>query len=280
MGAQQATALSIYARRVASSTAAEPVRDPASRVTWLGHATCVIELGGVTLVTDPALTPRLAHLRRHHRPGQDTLPRPDVVLVSHLHLDHLHLPSLRLLGPDLHVVVPRGGARLLRRSGAARVTEVVAGDSLEVAGVTVQVVPAVHGARRWPVGPAAADAVGYLVGSGAESVYFAGDTDLFDGMSDLGPVDVALLPVGGWWRTLGPGHLDPAGAARATEVVAPRIVVPIHWGTYSPWAVRRGEPAWLRRPAEAFGEELRLRGLGGSLRVVDPGGRVEVAGRP
>src|SRR5690606_7427088 len=202
VGPEQAPAVSIYAHAVASTTAAEPVPDPASRITWLGHATCVIEVGGVTVVTDPALTPRLAHLRRHHRPDRASLPRPDLVLVSHLHLDHLHLPSLRLLGPDLHVVVPRGGARLLRRSGAARVTEVVAGDSLEVAGVTVRVVPAVHGARRWPVGPAA-DAVGYLVGPGPGSVYFAGDTDLFAGMSDLGPVDVALLPVGGWWRTLG-----------------------------------------------------------------------------
>ena len=66
-------------------------------VSWLGHASVVIDIGGVRFLTDPALTPRLAHLRRHHVVDIDAVAGVDVVLISHVHIDHLHVPSLRLL---------------------------------------------------------------------------------------------------------------------------------------------------------------------------------------
>jgi L-ascorbate metabolism protein UlaG (beta-lactamase superfamily) len=243
-------------------------------VTWLGHATALVEMDGTRILTDPALTARLAHLRRHHEVDVPAIGRPDVVLISHAHLDHLHLPSLRMLGRDIDLVVPEGAGRFLRRHGFRHVRETRAGRTLDLPGVTIEVVPAVHGSRRGPHSRVAADAVGYVVRSGSGSVYFPGDTDLFDEMGALGAVDVALLPIWGWGSSLGPGHLDPSTAARATELVQPQLVLPIHWGTYSPIALRRGEPEWLRSPATRFRGELDRAGAGERLALVDPGGRL------
>ena len=246
-------------------------------MTWHGHASALVELDGTRILTDPAFTPRLAHLRRHHRVDLDAVGVPDVVLISHVHMDHLHLPSLRLLGPDVEIIVPAGAAALLRRRGFRNVRETRAGETADIGSVTVETVPAVHGARRGPYSRVSADAVGYVVRSPTGSVYFPGDTALFDAMAELEGVDVALLPIWGWGSNLGDGHLDPTGAVRATELIQPRLVVPVHWGTYSPQSLRRGAPEWLHRPADRFAAELAAAGAGERLRLVTPGGSVLVA---
>jgi L-ascorbate metabolism protein UlaG (beta-lactamase superfamily) len=242
-------------------------------IVWLGHSTALVELGGLRFLTDPALTPRLAHLRRHHAVDPAVLDDVDVVLISHVHMDHLHIPSLRLLG-DVTVIVPEGAGRLLRRHGFADVAETRAGERVTFGSVTVETVPAIHPAGRGPHSRIAAPAVGYVLSSPHGSVYFAGDTDLFDGMGELPPIDVALLPIAGWGPTLGPGHLDPARAARATDLIRPQLVVPIHWGTYSPITSRRRPPAWLDRPAEQFATALAEAGHADRLRLLRPGGRL------
>jgi L-ascorbate metabolism protein UlaG (beta-lactamase superfamily) len=241
---------------------------PAS-VRWLGHASASIELAGVRVVTDPALTPRLAHLHRHHRIDTSTLEPPDLVLISHVHLDHLHIPSLRLFDRATPIIAPAGAAALLRRKGFADVRETVAGATTTFGPLTIETVPAVHPPRRGPHSRVRADAVGYVVRAGDVGVYFAGDTDLFEAMGSFGRVDVALVPIWGWGRTLGTGHLDPERAARAVELIRPRLVVPVHWGTYSPIGVRR--PAWLDTPAQRFTAELSAAGAADGLRVLVPG---------
>ncbi len=78
-------------------------------VTWVGHATAVVESGGVRVMTDPLLRRRVAHLRRRVPPARpDVGGGVDVVLISHAHMDHLHTPSLRAIAPDVPVVAPRG----------------------------------------------------------------------------------------------------------------------------------------------------------------------------
>jgi L-ascorbate metabolism protein UlaG (beta-lactamase superfamily) len=111
-----------------------------------------------------------------------------------------------------------------------------------------------HSGFRPPLGPTA-PAIGFVL-RGSRSVYFAGDTDLFDGMSDLGgPVDLALLPVWGWGPTLGRGlHMDPLRAAEALRRIRPRAAVPIHWGTYWPHAMGRVYPDRRVEPPAAFAE--------------------------
>ena len=204
----------------------------ARRITWIGHSTVLIELDGVRLLTDPVFRRRFAHLRRVGAEGDAAaLGTLDAVLVSHLHYDHLDLPSLARLGRGQRLVVPAGAGRLLRKRGFEHVDELARGEELELDGVRIRATHAEHSGQRLPFG-ADVPAVGYLV-SGSARVYFAGDTDLFDGMSALAPgLDVALLPVSGWGSRVPAGHLDPLRAAQALGLLRPRTAVPIHWGTY------------------------------------------------
>ncbi|MEW1890815.1 MBL fold metallo-hydrolase [Streptomyces sp. NBC_00523] len=228
-------------------------------ITWWGHATCTIEDSGVRFLTDPLFVRRFAHLRRRRGelPGPDAAVA-DVVLISHLHSDHLHLPSLARVAPGARVLVPRGsvrsvpGLRLLRRARGLRITEVVAGDEVCVGGVRVRAVPALHDGRRLPLGPHRSPALGYVV-EGAARTYFAGDTGLFDDMARVvGPVDVALLPVGGWGPYLGHGHLDAGRAAQALTRLRPRAAVPVHYGTYWPIGMDAVRPHEFHAPGEEF----------------------------
>jgi L-ascorbate metabolism protein UlaG (beta-lactamase superfamily) len=122
-----------------------------------------------------------------------------------------------------------------------------------------------------------ADPVGFVVSGGGRRVYFPGDTDLFDEMAQLDDIDVALLPIWGWGSTLGTGHLDPTRAATATGLIRPRIVVPIHWGTYAPEDGRRQLPAWFDSPPEQFGTALADAGLSDTLRQLHPGESMRLA---
>jgi L-ascorbate metabolism protein UlaG (beta-lactamase superfamily) len=239
-----------------------------SGVTWIGHATVLIELGGVRLLTDPVLREWLAHLRRHGpSPPEGLVDDLDAVLISHLHLDHLDLPSLRQVRRTTRLLVPRGAGRLLRREGFPQVEEIAAGEQLDVAGVTVAAVPAVHDGRRFPYGPKA-DTLGFVVGG---RVYFAGDTDLFDGMAELAGLQLALLPVWGWGPSLGAGHLDPQAAARAAALLQPRMAIPIHWGTFYPRLLARYKRDRLTAPPHEFAAAVARLAPGVAVHVLAPG---------
>jgi L-ascorbate metabolism protein UlaG (beta-lactamase superfamily) len=226
-----------------------------STLTWVGHATTVIDIDGYRVLTDPLLGRRVAHLRRR-QPEPADVTDVDLVLVSHAHMDHLHVPSLRRLDPDVPVVAPRGTRSLLARAGLRRIVEVVVGDDVVVDRAGVTVTRADHPAGRWPFGSNRPQPVGFVLEVGQRRVYFAGDTDLFDEMGDLGPVDLALLPIWGWGPSIGVGHLDPQRAVEAATRLSPGLVVPIHWGTFAPEDLRRGAPGWMSTPAVEFERAL------------------------
>ena len=225
-------------------------------ITWWGHATCTVTDADVRVLTDPLFARRLAHLRRR----RGAVPPPDawqaeVALVSHLHADHLHVPSLARLAPGTHLLVPRGAPRQvpgLRRLTHLRVDEVAPGDERRIGDLLIRAVPALHDGRRLPVGPHRSPALGYVV-EGSARTYFAGDTGLFDDMAkEVGPVDVALLPVGGWGPYLGEGHLDAGRAARALAQLSPRSAVPVHYGTYWPIGMDVVRPHEFHAPGAEF----------------------------
>ena len=251
----------------------EAVAAPA-QVTWVGHATILVEVAGVRVLTDPALTQRLGHLRRRTAPPDRSVRRTDVVLISHAHADHLHKRSLRYVleaSPEATVVVPRGAAVHLPKVGSPRVEEVVAGDVVERGGARIEVVHADHSPLRSHVDRREAAAVGYVIEGNGRRLWFAGDTDLFPEMADLGPVDLAAVPISGWWKTLGAGHLDEERAAEAAELVAAARVLPIHWGTFSPEDMLGGLPRWLPETGRRFERALAERDLLDRLVRLEPG---------
>jgi L-ascorbate metabolism protein UlaG (beta-lactamase superfamily) len=206
--------------------------DAQDTIGWLGHATTLIQVDGVSLLTDPLLRRRTAHLHRV-APPLGALPPITAVLISHVHWDHLDLRSLDRVGRGVRMIVPRGVAKLLARRGFTTVDEVEEGDELPVGDVVVRATYADHHADRGPFG-IRAPSLGFLV-SGTRRVYFAGDTDVFDHMAELADeLDVALLPVAGWGPTVPAGHMDAARAAEALRLLQPRIGIPIHWGTFAP----------------------------------------------
>ena len=247
-----------------------------ARIEYVGHATVVVDLDGVRLLTDPLLRNRVAHLRRTRAASARSQRGVDAVLISHGHYDHLDLPSLERLGKKLPIVVPRGLGGLLRKRRFESVLEVEQGETLAIGDLQIRAVPAEHDRSRAPFG-ASADPVGYVV-SGSKSVYFAGDTDLFQGMTDIGPVDVGLIPIWGWGPGLGGGgHLDPTRAAEAVALVRPSLVIPIHWGTYFPIHLGlAGKPAFVDLPPAKFAAALTEHAPGVELRVLRPGEALEL----
>jgi L-ascorbate metabolism protein UlaG (beta-lactamase superfamily) len=245
-------------------------------LTWLGHSTVLVDLDGVRLLSDPVLRDRVAHLRRRGRVDPAQYTNIDAVLVSHLHFDHLDLPSLERLGHGMQLVVPRGGGALLRQRGFRRVAEVEAGEEIQIGALTVRPTYAQHNGTRLPFFGTSAPTLGYTI-TGSRRIYFAGDTELFGGMAEIGRgLDVALLPIWGWGPTAGLGHLDPRSAAEALRLLQPLLAVPIHWGTYAPLGFGRLQTALLADPVTAFCRhaaelapevDVHVLGLGGTLRL-------------
>jgi L-ascorbate metabolism protein UlaG (beta-lactamase superfamily) len=262
--------------QIQSSPSHIPAREKLARVTFLGHATTLIEIDGLKILTDPLLRQRTAHLRRAMRIRNSKLfDTPDVVLISHMHLDHLDLPSLRRLPPGVRVFGPEGSGMVLRRAGLMNVVELRVGERQSVGQVVIEATPANHDGGRPPFGPTG-EAIGFLI-HGSSSVYFAGDTDLFDEMSSLTPnLDLALLPVWGWGPSLGKGHLDPQRAATALTRIKPDVAIPIHWGTLCPIGLKWTRPRFLTEPPEEFALAASLEAPDVDVRVVNPGGHLDL----
>jgi L-ascorbate metabolism protein UlaG (beta-lactamase superfamily) len=244
----------------------------ADRITFVGHSTALIELGGARLLTDPVLRDRVLHIRREAEPPAPEVSRDvDAVLLSHTHADHFDPPSVREVGSQ-RLLVPEGARRIVGRRGFREPTELAPGQGLDLAGVHVEAVAARHDGRRIPIGRRF-DGIGYVVSHGARRIYFAGDTAAFPALADaVGAVEVALLPIAGWGPKLHVRHhLGPDTAAQLAAAIRPRIVIPIHWGTLLRMGLGARRDEIFERPLREFEAHLARLAPGVDLRVLRPG---------
>jgi L-ascorbate metabolism protein UlaG (beta-lactamase superfamily) len=267
------------------------------RIRFLGHATVLIDLGYVRILTDPLLRHRISGLVwRHPRPRTELDHAIDAVLISHMHQDHLDLPSLRQLGHNVPLLVPRRAGRFLTRRGFRNVHELRPGQAIAVSEsaatgeaadrlaatgedeVLVRATLANHTGFRPPFGPFGG-CLGFIV-EGSARIYFAGDTDLFPEMDALGPIDVALLPVAGWGPTLGPGHMNAHRAAQALRLIRPKIAIPIHWGSFAPVGMHFHPWQFLVRPPLEFQEHASRLAPEVDVRILEPGESLDLDAAP
>jgi L-ascorbate metabolism protein UlaG (beta-lactamase superfamily) len=233
-------------------------------ITWLGHATVVVDIDGVRLVADPLLRRHNGVLRRRGAattaPQDEAWSGADAVLLSHLHHDHAEVSSLRKLAGVPVLTAPANAAWVTKKGlvgrGLAEGEWVPIGDAGDVA---VRLVPAVHGSRPMPHRPNAAN--GHLVRGPSGVVWVAGDTDLYPEMAGHpelagSAVDVAVVPIGGWGPRLSPGHMGPRQAAKACRMVAARCAVPVHWQTLHVPVAGRFPRGWMDLAGPRFAEAL------------------------
>jgi len=250
-----------------------------ARLTWLGHASWLVQLDGVSLLIDPALGDGLpGGISRNAGPGLSTadLPPIDAQLVSHSHYDHLDLPTLQAVGAPV-----LGGLRLdrlMQRNGLFA-TELGWWQSARVRGVKVTFVPAQHWSRRGLFDGNETLWGGFVIEGSAATVYHSGDTAWFEGFAEIGRrfpgLDAALLPIGAYdpaWF-MEKQHMNPEQALRAFGALGARTFLAMHWGTFKLTDEPLDEP-----PVRVEAERRRLGLPAERVRVLAVGETVEVGG--
>lgn len=217
------------------------------RVTWLGHATAMVEIGADRVLIDPLG-------RRRCRPVAGY----GAVLITHAHVDHLNRWTLAKLDREAELLVPKGATPIVADLGFRKITEVEPGDQLQVGGLDIIGVPTKHDPGRWRKGDTTG-CTGYVIHKDGFTVHHAGDVDMsnFDVFDDIGKqfdIDATLLPIGGmlpvWYYRLRRNaldrgvHIDPDTALRIFERLGAKSMIPVHWGTVH---LRLGLPSMPRR---------------------------------
>ena len=215
-------------------------------VTWIGHATTLVQLGGVNILTDPIFSDGIMGvIQRRAPPGVllNRLPHIDVVVISHNHPDHLDAPTVDALPADTHYIVGLGGAPWFAARGRHQVTELDWWQSTEVEvrgqHLRITMVPAQHWSQRAGVNRNRVLWGGYVFEmSGHERFYFAGDTGFPAAFAEIGrrfpSLDFAIMPIGAYeprWF-MHPQHLAPDETAVAFGQLGAKTLVPMHWGTF------------------------------------------------
>jgi L-ascorbate metabolism protein UlaG (beta-lactamase superfamily) len=214
----------------------------ADSITWIGHSTFLLQLGGLNIVTDPVWASRMGSARRLTPPGLalNELPPIDVVLISHSHYDHLNYASLQRLPGQPAVLVPEGLGASVSRRGFATVAELPWWGKMKVGALEFHFVPAQHWTRRTLWDQNASHWGGWVIcgDTGGKATYFAGDSGYFRGFRDIGErfeIGAALLPIGAydpvWFMSV--SHMTPEEAVQAFEDLRAEAFVPMHYGAFT-----------------------------------------------
>jgi L-ascorbate metabolism protein UlaG (beta-lactamase superfamily) len=253
------------------------------RITYIGHATLLIEIGGKVILTDPNFDPALGRfLARVSAPGIaiERLPKLDMILLTHAHADHLSFRSLAEI-QRAPLFAPPAVARWIRRQGVTNAIELGPGESLTSGSVTVHAEAATHAGNRYMVDRWRKQANMYLLATKSGSVFFAGDTALRDDTTALVErelkgrrLDVALLPIGyapEWKVGFRRGHLTSFDALTLFERLGARYLIPYHWGTFNHVTATAYDAIREMR------EHVKTHARGSDVRVLNPGESLSVA---
>ena len=260
---------------------------PASglRLTWMGHASGLVEIDGRRFLTDPVWSLRVSPStaigpRRFFPPpiALEELPPLDAVLVSHDHYDHLDMATVRALARrNVSFLVPLGVGAHLERWGvpASRIRELDWGESVDFGGVEVTSTPARHFSGRGFTGRDRTLWCSWVIAGPRHRVFYSGDSGYFDEFrrigAEHGPFDATLMSLGAYSPTWPDVHMDPEELVRAHEELRGGVLVPVHWATFNlafhAWnapaeraaaeAARRGATIVIPRPGQRFEPDLR-----------------------
>ncbi|HEX4666632.1 MAG TPA: MBL fold metallo-hydrolase [Chthoniobacterales bacterium] len=206
-------------------------------ITWIGHASFLIQIGGMNVLIDPNWSMWLSVIKRLKRPGLnlDNLPSIDTVLVTHAHFDHLDRRTLRRVAADQPIVVPTGVGNLVHDLGFNIVHELDEWQDVRLGPLKVSLTPCHHWGARM-LHDQHRGFGGFVIQTNGRSIFHCGDSAYFNGFEEIGkrfPIEVALLPIGAYDApSKREVHMNPEEAVRAFLELRGRTLVPMHYGTF------------------------------------------------
>lgn len=269
-------------RRTAADFAASP---DDLRITWFGHSSMLVEIDGRRILLDPmwgdyASPGRLFGVKRFYAPPLplDELPDADAVVFSHDHYDHLNEETVKAIATRFpRFIVPLGVGAHLEYWGVPRdrIEELDWWDEVDVKGVTLVCTPARHFSGRLPTNRNSTLWAGWAMLGNDRRVFFSGDTGMFPGFAEigerLGPFDMTMIETGAYNTSWPDFHLGPEQAVRAHQMVRGKLMLPVHWGTFSLAFHGWTEPGErLLVAAERAEVQVTLPRPGESITLADP----------
>lgn len=239
-------------------------------ITWIGHASFFVQMGGLNILIDPNWSMWLKGIKRLKTPGVQLhdLPMIDLVLVTHAHFDHLDRRTLRAVAANQPIAVPFGVGNLVHDLGFERVHEMDYWGTFEMGGVEIALTPCLHWGARM-LHDQHRGFGGFVLSCGGRSVFHCGDTAYFDGFEEIGrryPIEIALMPIGAYdapsGRTV---HMNPEEAVQAFLELRAQTLIPMHYGTFR----LSYEP--LNEPPARLLARAREAGVADRVRLMDEG---------
>ncbi len=252
-----------------------PPADGKIRVTWIGHASFLVQFPNHSVIIDPNWANWHGVVKRQREPGLDLtrMPQVDLVMVTHAHFDHLHKKSLKILESHKGIVVPQGSGSLVKKLGFSQVYEMAVWDDLKLEDLTITHTPSHHWGARY-LHDTHRDYGGYVVSSGICKVFHCGDSAYFEGFKEIGKrhtPDVALMPIGAYDTPSGRDvHMNPEEAIRAFIEMEAGILIPMHYGTFP----LGNEP--YHEPVERLMKEAERLGVADRVLIPEEGIGIEV----
>jgi L-ascorbate metabolism protein UlaG (beta-lactamase superfamily) len=263
----------------AAGHSVDPVPDALNHeigITWLGHASFLVQLEGTNILIDPNWALWLGPMKRMRHPSlyAHDLPPIDLVLITHAHFDHLHLPSLRRIAEGQQIIVPRGVGSIVKKLDFGSIVELDTWESTGFHDLRITLTPARHWGARM-IHDTHRQFGGFLMESMTRTVFHCGDSALFDGFTEIGEraeIDVALMPIGAYEPPSGrPVHMNPEESLDAFEMLKAAAMVPMHHETFP----LSGEPMF--EPIQRLRAAAEQRGLMDKMHILKEGDSLVVS---